>query len=149
MSKKQKFIDYVEEALFSKVDLTEIDPDVLSYWEALKGTKDTEKPVFTDNGKLVMENKRYNKNIYEEFTTSVPGVYEITYNLSYMHYGDNGQSELITSDPLKLKIKVEATPPIVVAKSNTTNYTNIVLIISLLASTLFILVLSKKSKKKF
>ncbi len=55
MSKKQKFIDCVEEALFSKVDLTEIDPDVLSYWEALKGTKDTEKPVFTDNGKLVME----------------------------------------------------------------------------------------------
>lgn len=101
------------------------------------------------NGKLVMENKRYNKNIYEEFTTSVPGVYEITYNLSYMHYGDNGQSELITSDPLKLKIEVEATPPIVVAKSNTTNYTNIVLITSLLASTLFILVLSKKSKKKF
>ena len=42
MSKKQKFIDCVEEALFSKVDLTEIDPDVLSYWEALKGTKDTE-----------------------------------------------------------------------------------------------------------
>ena len=96
-----------------------------------------------------LDYKRYNKNIYEEFTTSVPGVYEITYNLSYMHYGDNGQSELITSDPLKLKIKVEATPPIVVAKSNTTNYTNIVLIISLLASTLFILVLSKKSKKKF
>lgn len=55
MSKKQKFIDCIEEALFSKVDLTEIDPDVLSYWEALKGTKDTEKPVFTDNGKLVME----------------------------------------------------------------------------------------------
>ena len=55
MSKKQKFIDYVEEALFLKVDLTEIDPDVFSYWEALKGTKDTEKPMFTDNGKLVME----------------------------------------------------------------------------------------------
>ena len=55
MSKKQKFIDYVEEALFSKVDLTEIDPDVLSYWEALKGTKDTEKPMFTDNGKLILQ----------------------------------------------------------------------------------------------
>ena len=63
MSKKQKFIDYVEEALFSKVDLTEIDPDVLSYWEALKGTKDTEKPVFTDNGKLVME---YLKSLPED-----------------------------------------------------------------------------------
>ena len=39
----------------TKVDLTEIDPDVLSYWEALKGTKDIDKPMFTDNGKLVME----------------------------------------------------------------------------------------------
>ena len=55
MSKRQKFIDYVEEGLFSKVDLTEIDSDVLSYWEALKGTKDIDKPMFTDNGKLVME----------------------------------------------------------------------------------------------
>ena len=101
------------------------------------------------NGKLVMENKRYNRNIYDEFTTSVPGVYEITYNLNYRYYGNNGKSELITADPLKLIIEVESTPPLVVSKSRTSNYTNIVLIISLLASTLFILVLSKKSRKKF
>ena len=55
MSKKQKFIECVEEALFSKIDLNELDPDIVAYWEALKGANDAEKPMFTDNGKLVME----------------------------------------------------------------------------------------------
>lgn len=55
MSKKQKFIDCLEDAFFSKVDINDLDPDVVSYWEALKGAKDTDKPMFTDNGKLVME----------------------------------------------------------------------------------------------
>ena len=55
MSKKSKFIGYVEEALFSKIDLNDLDPDVMDYWNALKGAGDTEKPLFTDNGKLVME----------------------------------------------------------------------------------------------
>ena len=55
MSKKSKFIDYVEDALFSKIDLNELDSDVAEYWNALKGTGDTEKPTFTDNGKLIME----------------------------------------------------------------------------------------------
>lgn len=55
MSKKVKFIEAVEDALFSKVDINELDPDIVSYWNALKGTNDTEKPTFTDNGKLVME----------------------------------------------------------------------------------------------
>ena len=55
MSKKQKFIDYVEKGLFSKIELNELDPDIVDYWNALKGAADTEKPMFTDNGKLVME----------------------------------------------------------------------------------------------
>ena len=55
MSKKQKFIDAIEDAFFSKVDINELDPDVVDYWTALKGGSDTEKPMFTDNGKLVME----------------------------------------------------------------------------------------------
>ena len=55
MSKKSKFVEFVEDALFSKVDMREIDPDVATYWEALKGANDAEKPTFTDNGKLVME----------------------------------------------------------------------------------------------
>ena len=55
MSKKEKFIEAIEDAFFSKVDINELDPDIVSYWNALKGTVDTEKPTFTDNGKLVME----------------------------------------------------------------------------------------------
>lgn len=55
MSKKSKFIEFVDDALFSKVDINEVDSDIVAYWEALKGTDDVEKPTFTDNGKLVME----------------------------------------------------------------------------------------------
>ena len=55
MSKKSKFIEFVDDALFSKVDINEVDSDIVAYWEALKGTCDVEKPTFTDNGKLVME----------------------------------------------------------------------------------------------
>ena len=55
MSKKSKFIEAVNDAFFSKVDLSELDPDVVAYWEALKGANEVEKPTFTDNGKLVME----------------------------------------------------------------------------------------------
>ena len=54
MSKKSKFIECVEEALFSKIDLNDLDPDVVDYWNALKGTTDIEKPMFTDNGKLIV-----------------------------------------------------------------------------------------------
>lgn len=65
------------------------------------------------NGEMLMDNKRYNKNIVDGFTTSVPGVYEITYNVQYMHYGSNGEKELISADPVKLIIRINATNPIV------------------------------------
>lgn len=55
MSKKAKFIKCVEDGLFSKIDLNELDPDIVDYWNALKGVNDVEKPMFTDNGKLIME----------------------------------------------------------------------------------------------
>lgn len=55
MSKKEKFIEAIEDAFFSKVDINELDPDIVSYWNALKGTNETEKPTFTDNGKLIMK----------------------------------------------------------------------------------------------
>ena len=55
MSKKSKFIEFVDDALFSKVDINEVDSDIVAYWEALKGAGEVEKPTFTDNGKLVME----------------------------------------------------------------------------------------------
>lgn len=55
MSKKSKFIEAIEDAFFSKIDINELDPDVVSYWNALKGGKDEEKPTFTDNGRLIMK----------------------------------------------------------------------------------------------
>ena len=55
MSKKQKFIEAIEDAFFSKVDINELDPDIVAYWNALKGAGEAEKPMFTDNGKLIMK----------------------------------------------------------------------------------------------
>lgn len=55
MTKKEKFIECVETALFQKVDINEIDPDVIAYWEAFKGDAEKDKPMFTDNGKLILK----------------------------------------------------------------------------------------------
>lgn len=55
MSKKSKFIEAIEDAFFSKVDINELDPDIVDYWNALKGASNEDKPIFTDNGKLIMK----------------------------------------------------------------------------------------------
>lgn len=55
MTKKEKFIEAIDNALFSKVDINELDPDVVAYWEAFKGENEKEKPLFTDNGKLILK----------------------------------------------------------------------------------------------
>ena len=55
MTKKQKFIEAIDDAFFSKVDLSELDPDIVSYWEAFKGKDEAEKPLFTDNGRLIFK----------------------------------------------------------------------------------------------
>lgn len=54
MSKKQKFVDFVAE-IMSPLDPTDIDPDVMTYWKAFKGGDEKEKPLFTDNGKIVLK----------------------------------------------------------------------------------------------
>ena len=56
MSKKQEFISYVKDLM----DATSEYPVPMSdearlYWEAFCGTTETEKPMFTDNGKLIMK----------------------------------------------------------------------------------------------
>lgn len=55
MTKKEKFIECIEDAFFSKVDMNELDPDIILYWEALKGKVEEDKPMFTDNGKLILQ----------------------------------------------------------------------------------------------
>ena len=54
MTKKQKFIEAIDDAFFSKIDINEIDPDIVAYWTALKGDE-SNKPTFTDNGKLIIQ----------------------------------------------------------------------------------------------
>ena len=63
MSKKEKFVKAVQEALFDKVDLTERDPDVVAYWEAFKGKEEADKPMFTDNGKIILKYLQDNPDI--------------------------------------------------------------------------------------
>ena len=63
MSKKEKFVKAVQEALFDKVDLTEMDPDVVACWEAFKGKEEADKPMFTDNGKIILKYLQDNPDI--------------------------------------------------------------------------------------
>lgn len=58
MSKRDKFI-YVVDELFRKTDMPtfcgEDYDDVMNYWNVIKDTEEKEKPLFTDNGKLVLK----------------------------------------------------------------------------------------------
>ena len=63
MSKKQEFINYVKELqahcdAYSTIEMSE---DARLYWEAFCGTTDTEKPMFTDNGKLILKHLQANQ----------------------------------------------------------------------------------------
>lgn len=89
------------------------------------------------NGELVVNNSKYNGGVYEEFNTSVPGVYEIIYNAKYMHYDKNGMGELIEADPIRLTITVESTTPIVEATQSSNN-NHLVMIIGILFGIIFV-----------
>jgi hypothetical protein len=62
MTKKQKFIETLDNNFFSQIDVNDIDPDVLAYWEAFKGVGETAKPMFTDNGKLILQYMQDNQD---------------------------------------------------------------------------------------
>ena len=55
MSKKQEFINFVEDGLMSKVNIDEIPEGVRIYWEAFKGKREEDKPLFTDTGKMILQ----------------------------------------------------------------------------------------------
>lgn len=63
MSKKQKFIDYVEELMRGQSEPVEMTEDVKLYWEAFKGKEETDKPLFTDNGKLIIQYMRDHQDV--------------------------------------------------------------------------------------
>ena len=51
MSKKQEFIDY----LSSLINVKTMPEGARDYWEAFISSDETVKPMFTDNGKMILE----------------------------------------------------------------------------------------------
>lgn len=55
MSKKSEFIEYVNALIRNQEEPIEMSDNVRTYWEALIGGNGVDdKPMFTDNGKLIM-----------------------------------------------------------------------------------------------
>lgn len=54
MSKKEAFINYVTK-IMNELVVPEMDEEAQEYWNALRFKEEKEKPMFTDNGKLIME----------------------------------------------------------------------------------------------
>ena len=57
MSKKQEFIKYVEDLMdyTRKMDIPPMNEEAQMYWEAFTSQKEVDKPMFTDNGKLIVK----------------------------------------------------------------------------------------------
>ena len=54
MSKNFVFIDYVTK-IMDELAVPEMSEEAQEYWDALRFKEEKEKPMFTDNGKLIME----------------------------------------------------------------------------------------------
>lgn len=99
------------------------------------------------NGNLVVDNKKYKGGVYDGFTTSLPGVYEITYTARYMYYNEDGVGELMEANPIKLTITVEATPP-VVESSQKVQSNHLIMVIFTMMSLMSIGAFALVSKKR-
>ena len=54
MSKKQEFINYIQN-LMNIADAPEMNEEARLYWEAFQQIEENEKPMFTDNGKMILK----------------------------------------------------------------------------------------------
>ena len=63
MSKKSEFINYVETLIMGQQEPLEMTPEVKMYWEAFKGNTEADKPLLTDNGKIVLQYMKDNLDI--------------------------------------------------------------------------------------
>lgn len=55
MSKKSEFVSYVEKMIEATKDTIHASDEANLYWEAFKSKEESEKPMFTDNGKLILK----------------------------------------------------------------------------------------------
>ena len=69
MSKKEKFIEEIEILMEQALSCQEmifegLSSDALDFWNGLNATGDSEKPAFTENGKLILKYMQDNKDTY-------------------------------------------------------------------------------------
>jgi len=68
MSKKECFIKEIQEIINDLHEGTKIEDylssDALDFWNGLNTSGDTDRPAFTENGKLVLGYMQINKNTY-------------------------------------------------------------------------------------
>ena len=67
MSKKEAFINEISNIIQNQTGqkLEDIlSPDAFDYWNGLQINGDSDKPLFTDNGKLVLKYMQANKEVY-------------------------------------------------------------------------------------
>lgn len=60
MTKKEEFVKYVEDLMNG--NLYEMSENVRLYWEAFKGIAEEDKPMFTENGKLILQYLKDNQS---------------------------------------------------------------------------------------
>ena len=104
------------------------------------------------NGELIEENRKYKEHIHDSFNLLDPGVYEIVYSLSYEYENKEGEFETIEAEPVKLIINIESTPPVVEQEATINNYfveySNVLLILTLIMGLMFIGFICVVSKKR-
>lgn len=96
MSKKQEFIKYVEMAI--EAYPTEMPAEAKVYWDALRSKEEVEKPLFTDNGKLIM------KFLQENHDTPMWKSRDIAEGLFISSRGVSGAMRKLVSDEFVEKI---------------------------------------------
>ena len=60
MTKKEEFVKYVEDLMNG--NLYEMSENVRLYWDAFKGIAEEDKPMFTENGKLILQHLKDNQS---------------------------------------------------------------------------------------
>lgn len=64
MTKKEEFVKYVEALIDATSEFpVEMSEDARIYWEAFKGKVEEDKPLFTDNGKLILKHLQDNQDV--------------------------------------------------------------------------------------
>ena len=97
MSKKEKFIECID-SLFADLDMADIDPDVIAYWEAFKGkelvksawgkAKDIAEGMFVSSRTVSGAIQKLVKDGYVEKIGSDPVVYALTDNGKTVNIND-------------------------------------------------------------